>query len=71
MAEKLYPQVYDGEWVSVKKRGYKEQCCDCGKVHRVNYRVTADGTIQVQSFQDHRATAAVRRTFKFEKDDLA
>lgn len=68
MAEKQYPQIFDGEWVTVPKRGFKEQCCDCGLVHRVNYRITADNRVQVQSFRYARATAAVRRAFKFEKE---
>jgi hypothetical protein len=25
-----YYQVSHGEWIVVPKRGYKEQCCDCG-----------------------------------------
>ncbi len=56
-----YYQVTDGEWIRVKKRGYKEQCCDCALIHKMNFRITADGEIEIQTFRDDRATAAARR----------
>lgn len=65
---KGYYQITDGEWIAVPKRGFKEQCCDCGLVHKVNFRMTATGSFEIQTFRDERATAAVRRAFKFEKD---
>jgi len=68
MSKKPYYHVTDGEWIEVVKRGYKEQCCDCGLIHRHNYRINAKGGIEIQSSVDRRATAAARRAFKFEKD---
>lgn len=65
---KGYYHVSDGEWITVSKRGYKEQCCDCGLVHRLNFKVDDKGGIHIQTTRDERATAAVRRAFKFEKD---
>ena len=65
---KSYPDIHDGEWITVPKRGFKEQCCDCGLVHRLNFRIDQWGRIEVQAFREQRATAAVRRAFKFEKD---
>lgn len=65
---KGYYQITDGEWLAVPKRGFKEQCCSCGLVHKVNFRVTDKGGIEIQTFRDERATSAVRRAFKFEKD---
>lgn len=62
-----YYQITDGEWVPVPKRGFKEQCCDCGLVHRVNFRMV-NGGFEIQTFRDARSTSAVRRAFKFEKD---
>lgn len=35
-------------------------CCDCGLVHRINFRVQ-NGKVQFQAFRDNRATAAKRR----------
>ena len=63
-----YYQVSDGEWISVPKRGYKEQCCDCGLVHKMNFRINKEGHIEIQTTRDERSTSAVRRAFKFEKD---
>lgn len=68
MSKSEYYHVSDGEWIIVPKRGYKEQCCDCGLVHKLNFRILPTGQIEIQTMRDERATAAVRRAFKFEKD---
>ena len=65
---KGYYHVGNGEWITVPRRGFKEQCCDCGLVHKLNFKVNAKGQIEIQTTRDERATSAVRRTFKFEKD---
>ena len=65
---KGYYQITDGEWIIIPRRGFKEQCCSCGLVHRLNFRINAKGQLEVQTFRDERATSAVRRAFKFEKD---
>lgn len=57
-----YPKVNDGEWVQPRRRGYKMACCDCGLVHRLNFRIV-NGRIQFQASRDNRATGAVRRPF--------
>ena len=57
-AMKYYPQK-DGEWMQ-PKRGYKMACCDCGLVHRVEFRVVK-GRVQFRAWRDNRATAARRR----------
>jgi len=62
-----YIQLVDGEWFAPVRRGFKEQCCGCGLVHIVDYRIV-DGAIQFRATVDARATAAARRKFKFEKD---
>jgi hypothetical protein len=64
-----YYLVKDGEWIEPPRRGFKEQCCDCGLIHRMNFRINAHGRIEIQCFRDARATAAVRKTFCFTKDD--
>jgi hypothetical protein len=63
-----YYHITNGEWITVPKRGFKEQCCDCGLVHRLNFRTNAKGQLEIQTFRDERATSAVRRAFRFEKD---
>lgn len=57
---KKYHHVTDGEWIQPPMRGGKDQCCDCGLVHTVNYRIR-DGKVQVQVFRDPRATGGARR----------
>ncbi len=72
MTKPSYPEGYyhatDGEWVPVPWKGFKEQCCSCGLIHKTDFRVVG-GTLQFRAVTDKRATAAVRRAFKFEKDD--
>ena len=68
MSKGGYYHITDGEWIAVPRRGFKEQCCDCGLVHKLNFRINAKGDLEIQTTRDARATSAVRRTFKFEKD---
>ena len=67
-----YHQIYDGDWHEMYKRGQKMACCHCGLVHVMDFKVEKKGRINavfVRVKQDRRATAAIRRPFKFEKDD--
>ncbi len=57
----------NGEWIAPKQRGFKDACCDCGLVHHMDFRVV-DGQIQFKAVRDERATAAMRRAFRFTKD---
>lgn len=63
-----YYQITDGEWVVIPWKGFKDQCCSCGLVHKTDYRVRPDGALEFKCSVDNRATAAVRRAFKFEKE---
>lgn len=65
-----YFQMEDGKWLRVPKRGFKEQCCDCGLVHRLNFRINEKGYIEIQVYRDNRATAAVRKSFGFPKEEV-
>jgi hypothetical protein len=65
MTKTKYEQAYDGVWFRPRKTGFREQCCDCGLVHDVDYRTTEDGGIEFKARVNRRATAAVRRAFKF------
>lgn len=47
-------------WVSPVRKGYKMMCCDCGLVHRVDFRVRG-GVIQFRIERDNRATGQARR----------
>jgi hypothetical protein len=63
-----YHQAEDGEWFRPKKKGFREQCCGCGLVHVVDFRIV-DGRVELRARQDARATAAVRRGFKFSPEE--
>ncbi len=64
-----YYQVHDGEWIEPPLRGFREQCCDCGLVHRLNFRINDRGRVEFQSFRDARATNGARTYFRFTEDD--
>lgn len=49
-------QVKAGEWVQPVRRGYMMQCCDCGLIHRLNFRIIATGRGRFIQFQAFRAT---------------
>lgn len=55
-----YERPKAGEWVQPIRRGYKSACCDCGLVHKMDFRVV-NGRAQFRVFRDNRATAAMRR----------
>jgi hypothetical protein len=63
-----YEQVHDGQWFTWDWRNNRTMCCDCGLVHRTNYRLTLDSRhrirLQEQPFRDTRATARARKTNK-------
>lgn len=60
-----YKQVFNGDWVQPIRRGYKMMCCDCGLVHRLNFRLVPRSSggkfIQFQAFRDNRSTGQTRR----------
>lgn len=64
----VYEQIHEGDWVPVVKRGYHVACCDCCLVHVLDHRTDAKGRIEVRYKVNRRATAALRRAFKFTKE---
>lgn len=68
-----YEEAQQGEWFEPLHRGYLLACCDCALVHRVDFRIAYTKTrrpkIQMRVHRHERATAAMRRPFKFAKDD--
>ena len=63
-----YDVVPYGGWTRPRVRNFREQCCDCGLIHRLDFRIV-DGKVEFRMRRDDRATAAARRTFKFTKDE--
>ena len=62
-----YERPKAGQWVRPVRRGYKMACCDCGLVHRLDFRVVPYGSghkVEMRAFRDTRATAMVRRHMK-------
>jgi hypothetical protein len=55
-----YNEPKAGEWVQPIRRGYKLRCCDCGLVHRMDFRIYRR-RVQFRVFRDNRATSAIRR----------
>lgn len=59
-----YYHIQDGEWVAVRRSGWRHQCCDCGAVHDLAAR-NRQGRLEIRFRINRRATAAARRPFKF------
>lgn len=59
-AKSAYKHVQPGEWVAVPMKNHRDQCCDCGLVHRMNYRIR-NGKLEIQAFRDGPATGGARR----------
>ncbi len=55
-----YHHITEGEWFRPTKRGFREQCCDCGLVHTLNFRIK-DGHIEFQTFRNGPATGGARK----------
>src|SRR5690349_18966394 len=64
MAERVvYRTIAYGEWTRPRMRNFREQCCDCGLIHRLHFRLV-DGRIELRTRRDNRATAPARRRFR-------
>jgi len=50
-----YKKAKDKEWIQPIKKGYLMACCDCGLVHKMDFRIVKD---RVQ----FRASRAVKKT---------
>jgi hypothetical protein len=63
-----YDVISYGEWSRTRMKNFREQCCDCGLIHRLDFRIV-DGKVEFRTRRDDRATAAARRSFKFAPDE--
>jgi len=67
--KRTYRSPAAGEWIRPVHQGYRLACCDCGLVHRVDFRAvshatnraTSEASVALRFWRDERATAAVRR----------
>ena len=55
-----YEEPVEGEWIQPIEEGYKMACCDCGKVHKIDFRVVK-GRAHFRVFDAPRSTAQIRR----------
>lgn len=73
-----YHQVKDGEWIIVTTRNHKVACCDCGLIHKFDfkigtkvprgYKITSASKLKAiilrRAFRDDKATARRRKRLK-------
>jgi len=57
---RVYDKPKPGEWVLPVADGYQMECCDCGLVHTIDFRVV-EGRAQMRMRRDGRATQMKRR----------
>lgn len=61
-----FTPVAAGEWVQPTRKGYRMQCCDCGLVHLVDFRLAKDklkrAHIQFRAFRDNPKRLATRKS---------
>jgi hypothetical protein len=58
--ERKYTQVKEGVWTSELWSRNLDQCCDCGLVHEVSYRIVK-GVLQSRSTYARGETAKIRK----------
>ena len=61
---KNFYAVSDGEWIKPKRRGYLIQCCDCGLIHRMNFKLIKIGRGKAVIFQAFRVDKPKKRKSK-------
>ena len=37
-----YKKTKDGEWVQPRRKNYHMKCCDCGLVHKMDFKLIKD-----------------------------
>jgi hypothetical protein len=49
-----YDVISYGEWTRPRMANFREQCCDCGLIHRLDFRIV-DGKVEFRTRRDDRA----------------
>lgn len=65
MAESKYEHVVQGKWYRVPMKDFDHQCCDCGLVHKINFRIKytpgrKSRWLEMQFFRNGPATGGAR-----------
>lgn len=55
-----YATPAENEWVQPVRRNYKLACCDCGLVHKLDFRIH-NGRVQFRARRARASTALMRR----------
>lgn len=55
-----YDIVEPDEWIRPVMEGYKMACCDCGLVHKIDFKIE-EGRVWIKATKDKRATGQVRK----------
>jgi hypothetical protein len=58
-----YIDETEGRWIFPKRKGYLMRCCDCGLVHRLDFRLNGKH-IEFRIFREEGRTGQVRRWMK-------
>jgi hypothetical protein len=53
-----YEEPEEGEWVQPVEEGYMIACCNCGKVHRIDFRAVR-GRAQFRVFDAPRSAGQI------------
>ncbi len=64
MKHKKFIVAKDGEWIQPKQKGYLMSCCDCGLVHRLDFRIAGDlkkQKVQFRAYRSPKYTAQQRK----------
>lgn len=59
-----YYHIQDGEWVAVRRSGWRHQCCDCGAVHDLAAR-NRQGRLEIRFRINRRAILSRSWTTSF------
>jgi len=66
MSRLRYHHAIDGEWMAIVRRGFRAQCCDCGLVHRFDFRLSG-GVLELRARRDGHATGGARAHRKYRR----
>jgi len=50
----IFEKAKDGEWIRPKRKGYVLECCDCGAIHTLDFRLVKYGngkSIEFRAFR--------------------
>ena len=61
-----YPKVSEGEWVVPRRKYYLMGCCDCGLVHKMEFKLVPSWhglgqKIVFRAWRDEKGTAFLRK----------